>query len=73
MRTILAQPAAGAVADQLEVIADKLGRQSPAVGGMLIAAALAICDFAALRSLLGRDGPYSLPTLGSTTYGGDGG
>ena len=33
IRTIFAQPDAAAVAEQLDAIADKLGRQFPAVGG----------------------------------------
>jgi transposase-like protein len=47
VRTVFAQPDAAAVADQLEVIADKLGRQFPAVAAMLRDAAPDICAFAA--------------------------
>ena len=47
VRTIFAQPDAGAVADQLEVIAEKLGRQFPAVEAMLRDAAVDITSFAA--------------------------
>jgi transposase-like protein len=47
VRTIFAQPDAAAVADQLEVIADKLGRQFPAVAAMLRDAGPDICAFAA--------------------------
>lgn len=47
VRTIFAQPDAAAVADQLEVIAEKLGRQFPAVEAMLRDAETDICAFAA--------------------------
>ncbi len=47
IRTIFAQPDAAAVADQLDSIADKLGRQFPAVEAMLRDAAVDICAFAA--------------------------
>lgn len=47
IRTIFAQPDAEAVADQLESIAQKLGRQFPAVEQMLIDAAPDITAFAA--------------------------
>ena len=47
VRTIFAQPDAAAVADQLETIADKLGRQFPAVATMLRDAAPDILAFAA--------------------------
>lgn len=47
VRTIFAQPDAGAVADQLDSIAAKLGRQFPAVEVMLRDAATDICAFAA--------------------------
>jgi transposase-like protein len=47
VRTIFAQPDAAAVADQLEGIATKLGRQFPAVEAMLRDAAVDICAFAA--------------------------
>jgi putative transposase len=47
IRTIFAQPDAAAVADQLDVIAEKLGRQFPAVEHMLREAAVDICAFAA--------------------------
>lgn len=47
VRTIFAQPDAGAVADQLDSIAAKLGRQFPAVETMLRDAATDICAFAA--------------------------
>ena len=47
VRTIFAQPDAGAVADQLEVIAEKLGRQFPAVEAMLRDATVDITSFAA--------------------------
>ncbi len=47
VRTIFAQPDATAVADQLETIADKLGRQFPAVAAMLRDAAPDILAFAA--------------------------
>jgi len=47
IRTIFAQPDAAAVADQLDSIATKLGRQFPAVEAMLRDAAIDICAFAA--------------------------
>jgi putative transposase len=47
IRTIFAQPDATAVADQLDSIATKLGRQFPAVETMLREAATDICAFAA--------------------------
>lgn len=47
IRTIFAQPDAAAVADQLDSIAGKLGRQFPAVEAMLREAASDICAFAA--------------------------
>jgi len=47
VRTIFAQPDAAAVAEQLETIADKLGRQFPPVAAMLRDAAPDICAFAA--------------------------
>jgi len=47
VRTIFAQPDAAAVADQLDSIAAKLGRQFPAVETMLRDAATDICAFAA--------------------------
>ena len=47
IRTIFAQPDAAAVADQLDSIAAKLGRQFPAVEAMLRDAAVDICAFAA--------------------------
>ncbi len=47
IRTIFAQPDAAAVADQLDSIAGKLGRQFPAVEAMLRDAATDICAFAA--------------------------
>ena len=46
IRTIFAQPDAAAVADQLDSIAEKLGRQFPAVEQMLRDAAVDICAFA---------------------------
>lgn len=46
VRTIFAQPDAAAVADQLDVIAEKLGRQFPAVEAMLRDAAVDITSFA---------------------------
>jgi putative transposase len=46
IRTIFAQPDAAAVADQLDSIADKLGRQFPAVEQMLRDAETDICAFA---------------------------
>ncbi len=46
-RTIFAQPDAAAVADQLDAIASKLGRQFPAVEAMLREAAVDLCAFAA--------------------------
>ena len=46
VRTIFAQPDATAVGDQLGVIAEKLGRQFPAVESMLRDAATDICAFA---------------------------
>jgi putative transposase len=46
IRTIFAQPDAGAVTEQLDSIADKLGRQFPAVERMLREAAPDICAFA---------------------------
>jgi transposase-like protein len=45
IRTIFAQPDAAAVADQLDSIAEKLGRQFPAVERMLRDAAVDICAF----------------------------
>jgi transposase-like protein len=47
VRTIFAQPDAAAVADQLDTIADKLGRQFPTVAAMLRDAGPEICAFAA--------------------------
>jgi putative transposase len=47
IRTVFAQPDATAVADQLDSIAAKLGRQFPAVEAMLREAAPDICAFAA--------------------------
>jgi putative transposase len=47
IRTVFAQPDAAAVADQLDSIAGKLGRQFPAVEAMLRDAAVDICAFAA--------------------------
>lgn len=47
VRTIFAQPDATAVGEQLEVIAEKLGRQFPAVEAMLRDAAVDITSFAA--------------------------
>jgi putative transposase len=47
IRTVFAQPDAGAVADQLDSIAAKLGRQFPAVETMLRDAAIDVCAFAA--------------------------
>jgi len=47
IRTVFAQPDAAAVADQLDSIATKLGRQFPAVEAMLREAAPDICAFAA--------------------------
>lgn len=47
IRTVFAQPDAPAVADQLDAIAGKLGRQFPAVEAMLREAATDICAFAA--------------------------
>jgi putative transposase len=47
IRTVFAQPDAAAVADQLDSIAGKLGRQFPAVETMLREAAVDICAFAA--------------------------
>jgi putative transposase len=47
VRTIFAQPDAAAVADQLDTIAAKLGRQFPAAETMLREAAVDICAFAA--------------------------
>jgi putative transposase len=47
IRTIFAQPDAASVADQLYAIAEKLGRQFPAVEAMLRDAAVDICAFAA--------------------------
>ena len=46
IRTIFAQPDAAAVADQLDFIAHKLGRQFPAVEATLREAASDICAFA---------------------------
>jgi len=46
VRTIFAQPDATAVADEVDVIAEKLGRQFPAVETMLRDAATDICAFA---------------------------
>jgi len=47
IRTVFAQPDAAAVADQLDSIAAKLGRQFPAVEAMLREAAVDVCAFAA--------------------------
>jgi putative transposase len=47
IRTVFAQPDAAAVADQLDSIAGKLGRQFPVVEQMLRDAAVDICAFAA--------------------------
>jgi len=47
IRTVFAQPDAAAVADQLDSIAGKLGRQFPAVEAMLREAAIDVCAFAA--------------------------
>ncbi len=47
VRTIFAQPDATAVAEQLDSIASKLGRQFPAVEAMLREAAPDLCAFAA--------------------------
>ncbi len=47
VRTIFAQPDAAAVADQLDSIAGKLGRQFPAVETMLREAATDVCAFTA--------------------------
>ena len=47
VRTVFAQPDAAAVADQLDAIATKLGRQFPAVEAMLRDAAVDLCAFAA--------------------------
>ena len=47
IRTVFAQPDAAAVADQLDSIAAKLGRQFPVVEAMLRDAATDICAFAA--------------------------
>jgi putative transposase len=47
IRTIFAQPDAATVAEQLDSIAEKLGRQFPAVEMMLRDAAVDICAFAA--------------------------
>ena len=46
VRTIFAQPDAAAVAEQLHSIADKLGRQFPAVASMLTDAEADLCAFA---------------------------
>ena len=46
IRTVFAQPDAAAVAEQLDSIAGKLGRQFPAVEQMLRDAAVDICAFA---------------------------
>jgi transposase-like protein len=47
VRAIFAQPDAAAVADQLDTIAEKLGRQFPTVATMLRDAGPEICAFAA--------------------------
>ena len=47
IRTVFAQPDAAAVADQLDSIAGKLGRQFPAVETMLREAAIDVCAFTA--------------------------
>jgi putative transposase len=47
IRTVFAQPDAAAVAEQLDSIADKLGRQFPAVEQLLREAESDICAFAA--------------------------
>ena len=47
VRTVFAQPDALAVADQLDSIAAKLGRQFPAVEAMLRDSASDLCAFAA--------------------------
>jgi putative transposase len=46
VRTIFAQPDAAAVHEQLHSIADKLGRQFPAVAGMLTDSEADLCAFA---------------------------
>ncbi len=47
IRTVFAQSDAAAVADQLDSIAGRLGRQFPAVETMLREAAVDVCAFAA--------------------------
>ena len=47
VRTVFAQPDAAAVADQLDSIAGKLGRQFPAVETMLREVATDVCAFSA--------------------------
>ncbi len=54
IRTIFAQPDALAVAEQLDSIASKLGRQFPAVEEMLREAAPHLCAFAAFPRPTGR-------------------
>jgi putative transposase len=63
IRTIFAQPDREAVAEQLVSIADKLGRQFPAVEAMLIEAAPDICAFA--RSPGATGGASGAPTRSS--------
>jgi len=65
IRTIFAQPDAGAVADQLEVIADKLGHQFPAVAAMLRDAGPDICAFAAFPQVHWRKICSTNPLSGS--------
>ena len=54
IRTIFAQPDALAVADQLDSIAAKLGRQFPAVEAMLRDSAPDLCAFAAFPQAHGK-------------------
>ena len=67
IRTIFAQPDAEAVHEQLHSIADKLGRQFPAVEQMLIDAAPDICAFASFPSEpLASDLEHESRSSGST-------
>lgn len=54
IRTVFAQPDAAAVADQLDAITGKLGRQFPAVEAILREAATDVCAFSAFQLFTGR-------------------
>jgi len=69
--TIFAQPDAAAVADQLDSIAGKLGRQFPAVEAMLREAAPDICSFANFPSAHGGRSGAPTPWSESTRRSSD--